>query len=347
MLPNGDDFDEEEVVDTSIDEPETSEEPDGNGGEDELLKMLMGSSEPVDEDGQEQNEGPVDTPDKFITPDLIELPPKWFYEKVRDRNLPKGMQITQRAKEILDKVYFDGKGRTDLINEDNIPMSSVNFAFKRIRELWKLYKTGVLDLDSKDSDNDTQVKNGPGRPKGSKAPAGESATVLRLTGSTTTFKEIDRTIATFLAPQIERSAQFQEVMARIGMVTTYAMMQLGILDKTKFVTLAKAVAEDPDYLYDYVVGQLDGLISVIDEENLKRFTKELMYLRQLNQRLMQELEEKEMELEKHRQRIRDAVVLVSLMWDYLTSDEQFEVASLYRRYKNTIGGGVLAKSEAD
>ena len=342
-------------IDGKPDEDEFPDEPTDSGpenqenqdlGEDDLLKMLIGESAEEEPQEQQEEEGPLDLQDKFITPDLVELPPKWFYEKVRDRELPKGVGITARAKEVLDKVYFEGLGRADLIKNEGIPSSSINFAFRRIREIWKLYKTGVISLDSEESPAEQNPLPGHGRPKPSGKEERTSATVLRLTNSTTTFKEIDRAIASFLTPQVERSSQFQDVMARIGMVTTYAMMQLGILDKTKFVTLARAVTEDPKYLYDYVVGQLDGLISVVDTENLKAFTKELMYLRQLNQKLATELEDTRLELEIYKGRLRDAAMLVAKMMDYLSFDEQVEVVSWYRKYKLIKGGGVLAENKA-
>jgi len=336
--------DEGEEFNGQPDDIEPDKLPDGEEfGDDDLLKLLSGEVSPKEEsEEEEQLEGPLDTPEKFITPDLVELPPKWFYEAVKSKNLPRGMRLTDKMMNILDKVYFEGAGKVQLVGDMSFPSSTVNMAFRRIRDLWKMYKAGTLALDDGGEGEEQGAGVVQAKAKGSSKGFDINSRTLAMTSKTTTFKEIDMAIAEFLRPQIERSTQFQDVMARIGLVTTYAMLQLGVLDRSKFVTLAEAVASDPENLYKYVASQLDALINVVDAEKLKQFTRELLALREQNRQLALRVEELEYELQKHRDWLYEAGLILARVLGSLPYKKRVEVAEWYLKYQMAKGGGLIA-----
>ena len=311
----------------------------------EELKELLGEEflDLISEEEQETEnveDMPLDTDSKFITPDLVELPPKWFYEQARDSSLPRGLRLTDKMKDILDKLYFEGLPKLDLIKKHHISSSTISMTLKRIRELWNMYTAGTLDLKAPSGGG------GEGPVKVGKDELKVTSRTQAMSAKTTTFKEIDRAIAEFLRPQIERSTQFQEVMARIGLVTTYSMMQLGIVNRTRFVRLAELVTDDPNALFRYVASQLDTLISAVDPTTLKQFTAELLQLREQNRALKLKLEEYEQTLEKYQGWLYEAGALVSRMFERLSKSEQLEMVKWLLAYEQIKRGGVVATDES-
>ena len=334
--------------DPDMDEKEQDEQKEPETPEEKVLKMLL---DEIDEEGDTNNgdeessdEGiPIDTDEKFITPDMVELPPKWFYEKIKDADLPRGMRLTDNMKKILDLIYLQGVSKRRLIREHNISASSISTTFQRIRKLWGMHLAGTLNLEPPEaavSRAESKVQA-----RGSSASTREQA----LSSKTTTFKEVDLAISKFLAPQIERSTQFQDVMARIGMMTTYTLMQLGVVDRTQFVNLAEAVTADPENLYTYVASSLSTLISVVDLDQLKAFTKELMRLRETNRLLENHLVEVEEDLERHKTWLHEAGLLISYMMDRLPYKDKLDVMEMmvkYEKARQLQRGEVIAKSES-
>lgn len=322
------------------DEEKKDEEEQGVDKEElELLKLLEQESSdeiPEESDEEEPKNKPIDTDEKFITPDLIELPPRWFYEAVRDSPLPRGTKLTPKMKEILDKIY-QGLSKSELTNKHGLSNSTINSAVRRIRQLWNMHKAGTLTMPEEKKDVvDEMLKKEKNKNTGPL-----NNTIYGMTKKTTTFHEIDKTIAEFLRPQIERSTQFQDVMSRIGLVTTYALMQLGVLDRSKFVLLAEAVADDPENLYKYVSTQLDVLINLVDPSKLKQFTRELLALREMNRKLMMKVQELNEELQKHRDWLYDAALVLSKVYDYVPYRARVELASWYTKYDALKRGGLV------
>jgi hypothetical protein len=316
---------------------------DSNSGEfdleEELEKLFKEELDNMSIMGEESGEiSPVDREDKFITPDLIELPPKWFYEKVRDANLPKGVGLTDKMKDVLDKFYFEGATKGDLVAKYKIPKSSISTAIKRLEMLWDMYNAGTLELQQPSGGEEGQPSGGSDKPPKEFS----SKAFASYTFKSTTFKEIDRTIAEFLRPQVERSTQFQDVMARIGMLTTYSLMQMGLVDRSKFVKLAEIVTEDPENLYRYVAAQLDALINVVDIDNLKKFSAELLRLREENRRLKLLIDDLQQELERYRDWLYEAGIIISKMFDRLNRYEQFEILKWILAYEKIKRGEVVA-----
>lgn len=321
--------------------PEEQETP-----EDKILKMLLdeleeeGDTTDEEELPEGEEEQPIDTDEKFITPDMIELPPKWFYLKVKEANLPKGIRLTDNMKRILDLVYLQGVSKRRLISDYKIASSTISTAFSRIRKLWAMHMAGTLNIEAP-----VEAKK---KAESQRASGSATARELSLSSKTTTFKEIDLAISKFLAPQIERSAQFQDVMARIGMMTTYALMQLGIVDRTQFVALAEAVAADPENLYRYVASNLSSLISIVDVDQLKEFTKELMKLRERNRLLESRLVELEEDLARHKMWLHEAGLILSYIMDRLPKTEKLRVLEMmykYEKIRQMQRGGVIAKEQ--
>ena len=310
--------------------PSEQEQSPKNEEEDELYALMeeLLKDEGGDGEKEEPSEGPIDTDEKFITPDMIELPPKWFYVKVKDMDLPKGLRLTENMKNILDMIYLQGMPKRDLTRKYKISGSSINSAFQRIRHLWAMHNAGTLSLESLDKSEKEDDVKASGR---SQQSASYRDTVL--TSKTTTFREIDTVIAEYLRPQVERSTQFQDVMARIGMMTTYALMQLGIVDRTQFVALAEAVTSNPENLFKYVSSSLSTLISVVDIDRLRTFTKELMKIREQNRALIHKVEELEEDLERHKDWLYGAGLLISKMYDYLPYERKVEMLELLIKYE--------------
>ncbi len=342
------DPDDEEVPDDiGIDNVENDKKGDMDD-EDELIKLLAGeiNMDKSNDEDVEVGEGPIDTDEKFITKDLVELPPKWFYEKVKVRNLPRGLRLTNKMIDILDKVYFDGLSRAELVSDLKYASSTVNMTFRRIRELWKMNQAGTLNLSEPEPvGNNANVPGAAGSASGRRS-SEPGVRTLAMTGKTTTFREIDAAISQFLKPQIERSTQFQEVMARIGMLATYTLMQLGIVDSSKFVVLAEAITNDPNNLYTYVARNLEALINVADKEKLKEFTKELLLLKETNKRLYLRITDLEATLAKYEEWIEDGKIIISKAMDFMSPRDRVEFGRWYARYVSLKGGGRLAKAEA-
>ena len=341
------DDDEEEIPTTNEEEIDIGASEQSNSEEDDLLKLLAGEIDAKETKEEEPvEEGPIDTDEKFITPDLIELPPKWFYKIVRDKNLPKGLRLTDKMVTILDKIYFEGIGKTDLIGNFRLPSSTINMSIRRVRELWKMYKAGTLPLDENQQESGGSASDSifGGRRSSGKGIDINSRT-MSMSLKTTTFLEVDKTVADFLGPQVRRSMQFQDVMARIGLVTTYAMMQLGFVDRSKFVTLAQAVTENPENLYKYVASGLDVLINVVDADKLKKFTHELLALREQNRALILKIEELQDKIDKYENWLYEGGILLSRALDLVPRNRRFELAKWYLRYQTIMGGGMIATGE--
>lgn len=339
-----DEFDFEDEPEIENNEENDSKEPESP--EEKILKMLLDDlgADSATEDEEEDEDIPVDTDEKFITPDMIELPPKWFYEKIRDMDLPRGLRLTENMRKILDLVYLKGVSKRRLIRDHNISASSITTAFQRMRKLWGMHLAGTLNLEN------LSMPSAPAKEAVSQGRNG-AVTVKEQTMSskTTTFKEIDLAISKFLAPQIERSTQFQDVMARIGMLTTYTLMQLGIVDRTQFVNLAEAVTADPENLYRYVSASLGSLVSVVDIDQLKAFTKELMALREKNRLLENRIIELEEDLARHKMWLHEAGLLLSYAFDRLPQEARLDMLEMIVRYEKARRlqrGEVVATSES-
>ena len=316
---NSTDNQKDSTVGSSVDKKEEQDELYS------LINALM-SDDDIGEDNS-ISEGPIDTDQKFITPDMIELPPKWFYVKVKDMVLPKGLKLTDNMKNILDMIYLQGLPKRDLTKKYKLSASSINSAFQRIRHLWAMHNAGTLNLETLDKSKKERKENQPTK---------SSSTTYKdmvMAAKTSTFKEIDMAIAEYLRPQIERSVQFQDVMARIGMMTTYSLMQLGILDRTQFVTLAEAVVSDPENLYRYVASNLNTLINVVDADRLRKFTKELLRIREENRILVDKVQELEDKLERHKDWLYGAGLVISKMFDYLPYKAKLEMLELLLKYE--------------
>jgi len=97
--------------------------------------------------------------------------------------------------------------------------------------------------------------------------------------NTTTFKEIDKTVAEVLGQTFHRYAVEREVYARLGELLIFSLLQLGVVTRDDIVRYSEKLIEDPNALYEYIRHQLDAVLRVTDPDALMKTWQENMLLR--------------------------------------------------------------------
>jgi len=104
-------------------------------------------------------------------------------------------------------------------------------------------------------------------------------TIYTLSSKTTTFKEVDKTLAELFGSQFHDTAIRQQVYARLGELLIFSLLQLGVVERDKIVAYSEQLSTDPSKLYEYVRNQLDAVLRLTDAQTLQRVWMELTALR--------------------------------------------------------------------
>ncbi|MCD6524922.1 MAG: hypothetical protein J7K48_08040 [Thermococcus sp.] len=186
--------------------------------------------------------------------------------------------------------------------------------------------------------------------KGGKKPAGDdnegkiTNAVYQMSKATTTFKEVDKTIANLLGAEFHDAAIKKNVYARLGELLIYTLLQLGAIDRDKIVSYSQQLVDDPDALYFYVKEQLDAVIKITDPDTLQRVWIENANLRMKVMALQATADMLSDALNYYAQVIRFLVSLLDkkqlekfAMWIYM-----FEYMRKKRKAAKAVGGGKFA-----
>jgi len=122
-----------------------------------------------------------------------------------------------------------------------------------------------------------------GRPRKPPSDSGKeekiTPTLYTKSANTTTFKEIDKTVAEVLGQTFHRYAVEREVYARLGELLIFSLLQLGVVTRDDIVRYSEKLIEDPNALYEYIRHQLDAVLRVTDPDALMKTWQENMLLR--------------------------------------------------------------------
>jgi len=283
--------------------------PDDFSELDDLLEALMGAEE-VAEDSQSEEppddakEPPAepkhrkyapnpyskikDIPEDFLT-FLLETDAKWA-----KRKLWRG---------IIRSIYENPRAHsTDIAKLLNTTPSTVMRTAERYRAMWNELREDYEEWKRK-LEEGVPGESAPKLPP-TKAPSPQPAPepapkkrggskgstsgekeekipqkLYEFTKSTTTFKEIDKTLSEVLGAQFHDTAVRKEVYARLGELLIFSLLQLGVVERDKIVAYSEQLSTDPDRLYEYVKNQLDAVLRLTDAETLQRVWVELTALR--------------------------------------------------------------------
>lgn len=288
----------------------------------------MGEEEDFKELFEEEEEG------------QIELPPKEFYNEIRNSKDFKEL-FPPKERTILNWLY-QGLEPEKVAELTNQSLFKVQQVMKKFAELYNVKQAQEDEEEPQELEQEEKPKLIPSKPtpsdygidipepepepkkKGRKkkqenADSGKTTKAESYSRQTTTFKEIDKLISRLLAPQVERSTAWQEVMARIGELTAYSLLQLGLVERETFVQLAEKITESPEALYEYVKSGLDALIAMTDEEKLKKLFNELISLRAKSYAL-------ELELEDYKRWFQEAQQMLQFLLSILTEEQKEDFA---------------------
>ena len=212
------------------------------------------------------------------------LPPREFFEWVMQR---KSSYFTKRQKEALFYLY-DHPEQTIHASALKAGFSyrSALRAVEKLRTLYERYKSQfqqdeVIPEPAPLPVEPVPAVEAPTKRQKASAPKEEkiSNEVLKMSKATTTFKEIDKTIAELLGAEFHDSAVKKNIYAKLGELLIYTLLQLGAIDRDKIVEYSQTLVENPDALYFYVKEQLDAVIKITDPDTLQKIWMENAQLR--------------------------------------------------------------------
>ena len=301
-MPDDEKPKEGNVSEESPPEPALPEKPADEPVPDDIMSVLAPFIEDRKEGGNDSNsensaESEVSEeeskrrekpPGKSGTPVGEMLPPREFFDWLLEH---KGSKLTKRQKEILLYAYNHPEMN---LNQLAIKGSfSYSHSRKTVEKLQNLYKQYSQEFELEGAPLEPEPlepvpatirqagKKGSRRRGRPPANGEEQMTKYLVDASkaTTTFKEVDKTIAKVLGADFHDAAVKKNVYARLGELLIYTLLQLGAIDRDRIVEYSQTLVDDPDALYFYVKEQLDAVIKITDPETLQHVWMENAQLR--------------------------------------------------------------------
>lgn len=293
----------------------------------------------------------------------LRIPHYLFYKSVRSR-------FSKKEKEILDFLYA---GTTpDEFLDMGIKLGDIRKAVNKLVNYFTKWKEGQLDVKApefiKDAglmpiekavatskenkleeagiDVEALEEKGAGEEKVAKEKKSKSKkekvdkTEIRMSKDTTTFKEIDKLTAEALSTLMQKNAELLNVMSRIGLLSTFALLQLGVVDRDRFVAVAETATRNPEALYELIKDSLDMLIKITNKETFKKVANDMNMLKAQVISLMLLLDDYKMQVEKYKEWLEDAKqiisYLISLIKDHDDLRDDFVTWLLWYMYAGKV-----------
>ena len=297
-MPDDEKPEEENVSEESPPEPALPEKPTDEPTPDDIMSVLApfvedekDSTSTENNDNSEDNSRNAEDeehedkeenmPKNQGVPAGSLLPPKAFFEWVLEH---KGSKLTKKQKEALLYLYeHPNMNLTQAAVKGGFNRAYLDKVVRKAQDLYEAYRY-KFEMDGSPSEPEPfEPSRSPARRSPVRAGGGgdEKITnaVLAMSKATTTFKEVDKTIASLLGVEFHDAAVKKNIYARLGELLIYTLMQLGAIDRDKIVEYSQTLVENPDELYIYVKEQLDAVIKITDPDTLQQVWMENAQLR--------------------------------------------------------------------
>ncbi len=162
-------------------------------------------------------------------------------------------------------------------------------AFEEYKDLW--------ERGGKETSNSSVTKHPKNEPVlrrvpstggiSSKIPSkGTTATAMRYSSTTTTFREVDKAIAGVLSEHVSGVLAEEEVYIKVGKIALYNLLRHGLVEPSKVIELEN----NPEGLLKYIASALNSLDYRFTHEEIRKLRHENMKLKAELNRIIQQFE---------------------------------------------------------